>query len=397
MRIAVGGFQHETNTFAPSKADFDAFARGGGWPPLLQGDEVFDGTAGINLPGAGAVEALRKARHALVPTAWAAASPSAHVTRDAFERIAAMIVDRLRRDDPVDGVYLDLHGAMVTEHVDDGEGELLARVRQVVGPDVPVVASLDLHANVTARMLEHADAFVAYRTYPHVDMAETGARAAAMLLSRLGGAPRPAVAVRRLPYLIPLGSQCTMLEPMASIYGGLPRLEAAGVGSVSFTPGFPAADFAECGPVVMAYGPDAVARLQTLWRGRCWSANRTSRSTCCRPRRGCGEPWPLPVALRVPWSSPIRRTTLVRAAIPTPPACCAPWWPRVRSGLLSVSWLIRSVPAPRMPWARVGCWRSRWAGGPAFRGMRPSTADSRSSGCPMAVSPAPDRSIWARA
>jgi microcystin degradation protein MlrC len=259
MRIAVGGFQHETNTFAPSKADFDAFARGGGWPPLLQGDEVFDGTAGINLPIAGAVEALRKARHVLVPTAWAAASPSAQVTRDAFERIAGMIIERLRRDGPVEGVYLDLHGAMVTEHVDDGEGELLARVRQVVGPDVPLVASLDLHANVTGRMLEHADAFVAYRTYPHVDMAETGARAAAMLMSRLAGAPRPALAVRRLPYLIPLGSQCTMLEPMASIYGGLPQLEGAGVTSVSFTPGFPAADFAECGPVVMAYGPDAAA------------------------------------------------------------------------------------------------------------------------------------------
>lgn len=259
MRIAIGGFQHETNTFAPSPATFLDFERGGGWPPLLRGDDVFDGTAGINLPVAGAVEALRRAHHTLVPTAWAAASPSAHVTRDAFERIAGMIVDALRAAGPVDGVYLDLHGAMVTEHFDDGEGELLARVRQVVGAEVPVLASLDLHANVTARMLASVDAFVAYRTYPHVDMAETGERAAALLLGRLAGEARPALAVRRLPFLIPLGSQCTMLEPMASLYASLPRAEGRGVGSVSFTPGFPAADFPECGPVVMAYGADAAA------------------------------------------------------------------------------------------------------------------------------------------
>ena len=202
MRIAVGGFQHETNTFAPSKATFDEFARGGGWPPLLKGDDVFDGTAGINLPVAGFVEAMRKTTHQLVPTAWAAASPSAHVTEDAYERIAGMIVEALSAAGTVDAVYLDLHGAMVAEHVDDGEGELLSRVRAVVGPDIPVVASLDLHANVTQRMLEHADVLIAYRTYPHVDMAETGARVARYLQQRLAGqatAP-PERAPRAVPH-----------------------------------------------------------------------------------------------------------------------------------------------------------------------------------------------------
>jgi microcystin degradation protein MlrC len=255
MRIAIGGFQHETNTFAPSKADFDAFARGGGWPPLLQGGDLFDGVAGINLPIAGFIEAM-KVRHHLIPTAWAAASPSAHVTEDAFERIAELIVNGIRRAQGVDAVYLDLHGAMVTEHLDDGEGELLARVRKVVGPHVPVVASLDLHANVTQRMVEHAEALVAYRTYPHVDMAETGARAAALLQRRFDGAPKPHVSAQRVPFLIPLGSQCTMLEPTQTLYRDLPRFEGSGVASASFTPGFPAADFPECGPVVFAYGDD---------------------------------------------------------------------------------------------------------------------------------------------
>jgi len=256
MRIAIGGFQHETNTFAPSKATFDEFARGGAWPPLLKGGDILDGTQGINLPVAGFVEAMRKTTHQLVPTAWAAASPSAHVTQDAYERIARMIVDGLRSGGKLDAVYLDLHGAMVTEHLNDGEGELLSRVRSVVGSDIPVVASLDLHANVTQGMLEHADVLIAYRTYPHIDMAETGAKVARLLQRRLAGMPRPRLSARRVPFLIPLQTQCTMLEPAKSIYDELRRLEDGSVTSLSFTPGFPAADFPECGPTVIAYAED---------------------------------------------------------------------------------------------------------------------------------------------
>ncbi|MBP6778770.1 MAG: M81 family metallopeptidase, partial [Piscinibacter sp.] len=180
MRIAIGGFQHETNTFAPSKATYEHFVRDGGWPGLRRGGGILDTMVARNLPIAGFIEQMKGSRHTLVPTAWAACEPSAHVTEDAYERIAAMIVEGIRDAQP-DAVYLDLHGAMVAEHVDDGEGELLARVRRVVGPRVPVMASLDLHANVTARMLDAADALVAYRTYPHVDMADTGARTAHLL------------------------------------------------------------------------------------------------------------------------------------------------------------------------------------------------------------------------
>jgi microcystin degradation protein MlrC len=253
MKIAIGGFQHETNTFAPSKATFDDFVRGRSWPPLAQGEEIFDRSAGINVPIAGFIERVRKTTHQLVPTAWAGTSPSAHVTQDAFERIAEMILARLRAAGTVDAVYLDLHGAMVAEHMDDGEGELLARVRKVVGPTIPVVASLDLHANVTRRMVEHADAMIAYRTYPHVDMAETGERAAHFLLARLDGLSRPHAALRPLSFLIPLQTQSTMLEPAQSIYARLAGMEGGAIDTLSFTPGFPAADFPECGPAVIAY------------------------------------------------------------------------------------------------------------------------------------------------
>jgi len=258
MRIAIGGFQHETNTFAPSKATYEQFVRDGGWPGLRRGGEILDTMVARNLPIAGFIEQMKGTRHQLVPTAWAACEPSGHVTQDAFERIAALIEGGIRDAQP-DAVYLDLHGAMVAEHLDDGEGELLARVRRVIGPRAPLMASLDLHANLTQRMLEAADAMVAYRTYPHIDMADTGARTAFLLARRLDGMARPHWAARRVPFLIPLTAQCTELEPSRAIYAELARLEGGDVPSLSFTPGFPAADFPGCGPMVFAYGVTELA------------------------------------------------------------------------------------------------------------------------------------------
>lgn len=255
-RLAIGGLHHETNTFAPLRATFDEFKLGGGWPGLQRGQSFFSAFQGMNLPIAGAIETLRDHGHDLVPLVWAAATPSAHVIEDAYERIVGMMLADLRAAMPVDGVYLDLHGAMVTEHLDDGEGELLIRLRRVVGPDLPVVVSLDLHANVTLQMIDTADVMVAYRTYPHVDMAETGSRAARSLLNLLSTGGRPHKSFKTLPFLIPLPWQCTMMEPAAALYRELDRLESASGTLLSFTPGFPAADFEYCGPAVFAYGDD---------------------------------------------------------------------------------------------------------------------------------------------
>jgi microcystin degradation protein MlrC len=257
--IAVGGMQHETNTFAPAKADYRAFEEGGGWPSVQYGDTLFEAVAGANIPVQGAIEALRARGHQPVPLAWAAASPSAHVTRDAFERIVGELVRRLRDAGRVDGVYLDLHGAMVCEHVDDGEGEILRRVREVVGPDVPVVASLDLHANVTRAMVAHADALAIYRTYPHVDMAATGARAVAHLDALLSTGRRWAKRHHGFDFLTGLPSQCTFIEPTRSIYALLETLETRHGVALDYAPGFPMADFPECGMSVVGYGANEAA------------------------------------------------------------------------------------------------------------------------------------------
>lgn len=252
-RIVIGGFQHETNTFAPTKAGLDAFTRGGSWPALVTGEGLFDAVAGINLSVAGFIDAARAAGYDLVPTTWAAASPSAHVTDAAFEHIAGLIVDGVRAALPADAVYLCLHGAMVTESYEDGEGELVRRVRELVGPDLPVVASLDLHGNITRACFDHATAMVAYVTYPHVDMADTGRRTAA-LLDRILAEGAPAKAYRQLDFLIPLSWQCTMMEPAEGIYARLLAATGGPVWSGSFLPGFPAADIADCGPSILAYG-----------------------------------------------------------------------------------------------------------------------------------------------
>ena len=253
-RIAFGGFLHETNTFAPSMAGMEAFLQGGGWPPLARGEAIFAAVKDVNVSAAGFVDSTRGRDWELVPTLWCAASPSAHVTAEAFEALAGELVERIAAALPLDGVYLDLHGAMVTENHDDGEGELLRRVRVAVGPDVPLVVSLDLHGNVTPLMMAMADALVAFRTYPHVDMALTGRRSAEVLAHLFETGARPAKAFRQVPYLIPIAWQATAMEPCRTIYAELAALEGEAVPTLSFLPGFPAADFPDCGATVLAYG-----------------------------------------------------------------------------------------------------------------------------------------------
>lgn len=253
-RVAFGGFLHETNTFAPSMAGMEAFLQGGGWPPLARGEAIFAAVKNVNVGAAGFVDSARSRDWKLVPTLWCAASPSAHVTSEAFEALAGELIERITAALPLDGVYLDLHGAMVAQNHDDGEGELLRRVRAAIGPDVPLVVSLDLHGNVTPLMMAMADALVAYRTYPHIDMALTGSRSTEVLAQLIETGARPAKAFRQVPYLIPIAWQATAMEPCRTIYAELAALEGPVVPTLSFLPGFPAADFPDCGATVLAYG-----------------------------------------------------------------------------------------------------------------------------------------------
>jgi microcystin degradation protein MlrC len=252
MLIAIGGVQHETNTFAAAAATFADFEAPDAWPGLVRGPALFEAVRGINLPAAGFIDEARSAGHTLLPLTWCSATPSGPVTREAYETIVAMLLEDLGSYSALDAVYLDLHGAMVAEHVDDADGELLRRVRNTVGPSIPVIASLDFHANVSRQMVEQASALIAYRTYPHVDMSDTGVRTMRCLYQLRSGTL--ARRFRQLPFLIPLTSQCTLVEPLSLLQAEVASLEQPPIFALNFTPGFPAADVAECGPAVFGYG-----------------------------------------------------------------------------------------------------------------------------------------------
>jgi microcystin degradation protein MlrC len=256
QRIAIGGFLHESHSFAPRPTTYDDFVHAAGFPSLTDGAAMLDAVRGTSVPAAGALGAAEAAGAAVVPLAWCCASPAGPVQDEAFERIAALICAALSRaldDAPLDGVYLDLHGAAVVDSFPDAEGELLRRVRAIVG-DTPLTISLDPHANLTRQMVTLADAVVPFRTYPHVDMKAAGDQAMQLLLARIARGAPLARAFRQLDFWIPIGSQCTLLHPMKEVMAERASLaETLDVAELAFCFGFPYADFADCGPAVAAY------------------------------------------------------------------------------------------------------------------------------------------------
>ena len=259
-RIAVGGFLHESHSFAPRATRYEDFVIPGGFPPLTEGEALFAAMRTASCGLRGAIEAADG--HDLVPLAWGFANPAGPVEAEAFERIAGMLCAGLSRaldGGALDGVYLDLHGAAVTERFGDMEGELLRRVRAVVGA-VPVAISLDPHANLTADMVALVDAISPYRTYPHVDMPEAGARAMRLLLRRIALGRPFATRFRQLDYLLPITSQCTLEGPMAEVMTARDTIHAeTGAAEIAWCFGFPYADFDGCGPAFAVFAEDDAA------------------------------------------------------------------------------------------------------------------------------------------
>jgi microcystin degradation protein MlrC len=252
-RIAVAGFQHETNTFASTLTNFTDFEEADSWPELLSGSRVIDVLSGVNISITGFVDAATAAGgYEIIPVLWCSAEPSSYVTTDAFERISSMILDGIRDAGDLDGIYLDLHGAMVTQAYEDGEGELLRRIRELRGPDLPIAVSFDLHANVTPEIVNYASSVNIFRTYPHIDLADTGARAFKSLQHLLMEG-QLCKAFRQVPFLVPLTSQHTGSEPCQSVYASLEQLAGETFISADIAMGFPPADIFHSGPSIVAY------------------------------------------------------------------------------------------------------------------------------------------------
>ncbi len=267
MRIAIAGFLHETNTFSPIPTTYEDFAAPGGpYAGYLRGQEILQLKGkNFNHCVCGFMNTIEKFGHEVIPILWTAAEPANQVTAHAFERIMGVIAAGLSDSYPLDGVYLDLHGAMVYEGYNDGETEILRRVRAIVG-DIPIVCSLDLHGNISYQTFEVADALVGYRTYPHTDLYETGERCA-ILLNNLIKGDRFFKAFKQLPFLMPISTQSTNTEPCKSIYALIEEIEKnPEVHSATIMAGFPPADLEHTGPTIFAYGTthDATSRAVNI-------------------------------------------------------------------------------------------------------------------------------------
>ena len=256
-KIAIATFQHETNTFAPFVTGWEQFMTPGSWPAFCVGDQILETCTGLNVPISGFIETASMCD--LIPISYAVAEPGGLVTQAAFDAICERMLTGIKAAGRLDGLYLDLHGAMVTEQADDGEALLLKRIRALVGADLPIVVSLDLHGNISPEFCDLVSALVIYRTYPHVDMAETGRRAARVFDTILRCEKLPYKSFRQVDFMVPITAQSTRRQPGQQLYQKLESLEIQGVLSVDLAFGFPPADIPNCGISVFACGYDQAA------------------------------------------------------------------------------------------------------------------------------------------
>ncbi|WP_158970308.1 M81 family metallopeptidase [Chachezhania sediminis] len=260
MKIAAAGFQHETNRFAgrtSPRSDFDA---PGGWPAFSRGEEMGVTMRGTGTPMSGALQVADDAGVEILPILWCIGLPSGPVEDDAFEDIAGEICEGFKSalEQGAGALYLDLHGAMATITHPDAEAELLRRLRQIAPAPYPIAASFDLHGNIPEGLVRDLTLLDCYRTYPHMDLKDTGARVMERLIAHLNGVPAPVIAYRAVPYIAPPSDLCTFLEPARTLLAEAEAMvrTTPGLHAVSQFSGFPLADVPEAGPSIVAQAED---------------------------------------------------------------------------------------------------------------------------------------------
>ncbi len=296
MRIAVAGFEYEGNSFS-NKVDGRAeFAD----KLLADGPDLLRRVEGKGMALSGAIDVLRAAGHEIVPIfatrGGAGGRVEAGFARDCIDRIVMGIANA----GAVDGVYLALHGAMITDEFPDPEGELLAQLRSRLGPSIPIAASLDLHAHVTHRMVDAATILVGYETYPHEDADRTGACAAKLLVRTLAGEIKPVMALRKINALLPvLGGTTNGDAPMAEVAALARGHEGRnGVLSVSYFPVQPWLDYADVGitGLAIAERADAARAAADAVVHAMWDRRQAFELEAFSPRDAVRRALALPVA-----------------------------------------------------------------------------------------------------
>lgn len=247
MKVLSAEINHESNTFCRRKTDLQAFRDRG----LLFDSAAIKERGQANTELAGFLQAGDKFGWQLVHTISASAGPGGKVTSEAFEYLCNPVVEAAAKNN-FDGIILGLHGAMVTDFCEDGEGEILQRLRAVVGPDIPIAITLDLHANVTRQMCRLADIMVSYKTYPHVDMLDAGLQAGVILERTMRGEIKPRTIRVGLAMLEEVNGGRTDIGPMIDRIAQAKKYETnEDVFAVSINGGFASSDIAEIGPTVL--------------------------------------------------------------------------------------------------------------------------------------------------
>ncbi len=259
MRIGVAMMSHETNTFSPVITNLDRFSGGRGTP--LEGQEAIDTYTGTMSCLGGYLHVCAERGAEVVMSIAAGSPPSGPVEDDAFEWMCNKILHTAAH---VDAMLLDLHGAMVTRSFEDGEGELLKRLR-AHHPDLPIAVALDMHGNITQDMVDNATVITGYHTYPHIDMASTAERSAKVFFDYLAGGVKPVMRWGNAPMLPHIMRQGTDDSPNKELQARAEAMEAQGALGVSLFTGFPHADINDAGlsVVVVTDGDAALAEQYT--------------------------------------------------------------------------------------------------------------------------------------
>ena len=246
MRTALLGFSHETNTYSNVPATLDRFQ-------VLRGDEIFQRHRGAHSSLTGLIEVGEERGMGLVPLMFASTGPIGMISKDAFDRLVGEMLGMLESQGPWDAVLLANHGAAVSEEFHDVDGEIAARVRKIVGPDVLVGMAMDLHGNITERMIQNATAVTFYRENPHVDSRQRARECAEIIYRTVKGEVRPVMALETPPLVINIVKQHTGTEPLKTLMAECEQIiRRPGMLSASIIQGYPYADVPEMGMSFLA-------------------------------------------------------------------------------------------------------------------------------------------------
>ncbi|ANY17655.1 M81 family metallopeptidase [Bordetella pseudohinzii] len=272
MRWLLAMIKHETNTFSPVPTPLERFFRGN--PEILSGERAIRAYENTDSGLGGYIEVARREGAEIVVPVAAESWPSSPTDAATYEKLCGLILDEVRKGG-YDAILLDLHGAMVAEGVEDAEGQLLKRLREI-DPSTPVGVTLDMHANIYDDIIANANVVTGFHTYPHVDIRESGVRAADIIVRMLKGEIKPVMRWGNVPMLPHIMCQGTHADPNKSLQARCIELERGDVLAASVFVGFPHADIREAGLSAVVCTDDKVRAaeqyrdelLDTAWTRR---------------------------------------------------------------------------------------------------------------------------------